>query len=79
MVLYQHDDKFDFQTRFRTLGRDDLPKGYTPYTGIKTGQMNENDYDRYDSDYEGAETPDRKKSCCEIGRLSNLKKRLLPR
>ena len=65
-----------FLTRFRTLGRNDLPEGYTPYK--KNGQADENIYDRYE--YEGAETPDQekengsctsKKSCCKIGRLSN--------
>ena len=67
-----------FIMRFRTLGRNDLPEGYTRY------KVDENVYDRYESDYEGAETPDReknqvsctsKKSCCKIGRLSNLQKR----
>ena len=40
--------------------------------GGDTGQGNENVYDRYDTDYEGAETPDRErdtKPCCNIGRL----------
>ena len=64
-----------FLTRFRTLGRNDLPEGYTPYK-----KADENVYDRYETDYEGAETPDQekengsctsKKSCCKIGRLSN--------
>ena len=57
--------------------RKSLPEGYTPYR--KTSQVDENAYDRYESDYEGAETPDRekdkkscasKKTCCKIGRLS---------
>ena len=69
-----------FLTRFRTLGGSDLPEGYTRYK--KTGQADENVYDRYETEYEGGETPDQKrdngscaskKSCCEIGRLSNLK------
>ena len=69
-----------FLTQFRNLGRNDLPEGYTRY--IKSGQPDGNVYDRYETDYEDAETPDRekenasctpKKSCCE-GRLSNLKK-----
>ena len=63
-----------FLKRFRTLGRNDLPEGYTRY------KVDENVYDRYETGYEGAETPDRekdqgscisKKSCCNIGRLSN--------
>ena len=53
-----------------------LPEGYTAYR--KPGQADEVVYDRYDSDYEGAETPDQerdkgscesKKSCCKIGWL----------
>ena len=61
-------------TRFRTLGRNDLPEGYTRYKG------DENVCGRYETDYEGAETPDRgndqescssKTSWCKIGRLSN--------
>ena len=73
----QHETCLDFLTRFRTQGRKDLPEGYTqPYKN--TGQ--ENVYDRYDTEYEGGETPDRerengsctsKKSCCKIGRFSN--------
>jgi len=55
-----------------------LPEGYTAYR--KAGQADENVYDRYNSDYEGAETPDqggdkrscKSKSCCKIGWLSNL-------
>ena len=42
-----------------------MPGGYT-------GQGDENVYDRYNTDYQGAETPDgdrNKKPCC-IGRLS---------
>ena len=53
--------------------RKSLPEGYTPYR--KTSQVDENAYDRYESDYEGAETPDRdrnQKTCCDIGRLSFL-------
>ena len=70
-----------FLTRFRNLVRNDLPEGYTPYPGQPDGNV----YDRYETDYEVEETPNRerenasctsKKSCCE-GRLSNLKKRLL--
>ena len=72
-----------FLTRFRTLDRNDLPDGYTPY--VKNGQPDGNVYDRYETEYEEGETPDRerdngsrppKKSCCE-GRLSYLEKRLL--
>ena len=54
---------------YQDYRRSSLPKGYTPYK--KPRQENENEYDRYDSDY-GAETPDRervKKTCCNIGRL----------
>ena len=65
-----------FLTRFRNLVRNDLPEGYTPY--IKNGQPDGNVYDRYETDYEGGETPERdngscssKKTCCKIGRLSN--------
>ena len=68
-----------FLTRFRTPSRKDLPEGYTqPYKN--TGQADENVYDRYDTEYEGGETPDReiengscapKKSCCKIGKLLN--------
>ena len=69
-----------FLTQFRNLGRNDLPEGYTRY------KVDQNVYDRYETDYEEGETPDRerdngscapKKSCCE-GRLSYLEKRLLP-
>ena len=73
----------NFLTRLRTLGRKDLPEGYTqPYKNAR--QADENVYDRYDTEYEGGETPDRKrengscapkKSCCKIGRLSNNKNR----
>ena len=69
-----------FLTRFRILGRNDLPEGYTqPYSN--TGQPDENVYDRYQTEYEGGETPERekdngscapKKSCCKIGRLSKF-------
>ena len=55
---------------YENYRRSSVPKGYTPYK--KPRQENENEYDRYDSDY-GAETPDRgrdKKRCCDIGRLS---------
>ena len=54
-----------------------LPEGYTAYR--KAGQADEVVYDRYDSDYEGAETPDQgvnqrsKQSCCKKGRLLDLK------
>ena len=56
-----------------------LPEGYTAYK--KPGQADENVYDRYGSDYEGASTPDQerdlgpcdsKKSCCKIGWLFKL-------
>ena len=75
----QHETCLDFLTRFRTLGRKDLPEGYTqPYKN--TRQAVDNVYDRYDTEYEGGETPDGErqngscapeKSCCKIGRLSN--------
>ena len=61
---------------YENYRRNSLPEGYTAYR--KTEQ---NVYDRYESDYEGAETPDQerhegscesKKSCCKIGWLSNL-------
>ena len=54
---------------YQNYRRGSLPKGYTPYPR----QVNENEYDRYDPNYEGAETPDRErneKTCCDIGRLS---------
>jgi len=57
--------------------RNSLPEGYTAYR--KPGQAGEVVYDRYDTDYEGAETPDQekgscesKKSCCKIGWLFKL-------
>ena len=54
-----------------------LPEGYNGYNGGRTRQVIETDYDRYDSDYEADETPQRdKKSCLEIGWLSNLLKSL---
>ena len=56
---------------YQNYRRGSLPKGYTPYK--ETRQVNENEYDGYDPNYEGAETPDRKrneKTCCDIGRLS---------
>ena len=49
-----------------------LPVGYTGYNGGGTRKVVETDYDRYDSDYEADETPQQeKKSCLEIGWLSN--------
>ena len=60
---------------YENYRRNSLPEGYTAYR--KTEQ---NVYDRYESDYEGAETPDQERhegSCeskksCKIGWLSNL-------
>ena len=62
---------------YEKYGKRSLPEGYTPYK--ENGQVVEAVYDRYDTDYEGAETPDQeanlrlKKSCCEKGGLLNLK------
>ena len=56
---------------YQNYRRGSLPKRYTPYK--ETRQVNENEYDGYDPNYEGAETPDRdrnEKTCCDIGRLS---------
>ena len=58
---------------YQNYRRGSLPKGYTPYK--ETRQVNENEYDGYDPNYEGAETPNRdknEKTCCDIGRLSFL-------
>ena len=50
-----------------------LPEGYTGYRGPV--QVAENDYDRYDSDYEASETPQQeKKACPKIGWLLKLLK-----
>ena len=50
-----------------------LPEGYTGYR--EPVQVAENDYDRYDSDYEASETPQQeKKACPKIGWLLKLLK-----
>ena len=47
-----------------------LPEGYTGYR--EPVKVAENDYDRYDSDYEASETPQQpKKACPKIGWLLN--------
>ena len=64
---------------YEKYGKRSLPEEYTPYK--ENGQAVEAVYDRYDTDYEGAETPDQeanlrlKKLFCKKGTLFNSKKK----
>ena len=62
---------------YETYGKKSLPEEKKPHK--ENGKADVTVYDRYDSDYEGAETREganlgSKKSCCKKGRLFNLKK-----
>ena len=62
---------------YETYGKRSLPEENKPHKG--NGKADITVYDRYDSDYEDAETPGQgahfrlKKSCCKKGGLLNSK------
>ena len=72
----ESDDKSDSGSKegnYESYQLQKLPEGYTGYR--EPVQVAENDYDRYDSDYEAGETPQQdKKACPKIGWLFNLLK-----
>ena len=53
------------EENYESYQLQNLPEGYTGYR--EPNQVAENDYDRYDSDYEASETPQQEnKTCPEI-------------